>query len=117
MRRAAVYNSPIEYSVTVPVTWSWSGHAVSRRTHLKHGSYQHLLKRLNAFARVIVFDKRGQGLSDRAAKAEQTLEERIIDIRAVMDAANSIRALVYGWSEGGPASLMFSATYPERTPR
>lgn len=80
-----------------------------------HSSYQHLLKRLNAFARVIVFDKRGQGLSDRAAKAEQTLEERIIDIRAVMDAANSSRALVYGWSEGGPASLMFSATYPERT--
>jgi pimeloyl-ACP methyl ester carboxylesterase len=76
-------------------------------------SNQHLLKRLTAFARVIVFDKRGQGLSDRVAT--QTLEERIGDVRAVMDAAGSERATVYGWSEGGPMSLMFAATYPERT--
>ncbi len=76
-------------------------------------SNQHLLKRLTAFARVIVFDKRGQGLSDRIA--EQTLEERVGDVRAVMDAAGSERATIYGWSEGGPMCLMFSATYPERT--
>src|SRR5579862_839558 len=75
---------------------------------------KHLLDRLTAFARVIVFDKRGQGLSDRNVAAEQTVEERIIDIRAVMDAAGSERATIYGWSEGGPASLVFSATYPER---
>jgi pimeloyl-ACP methyl ester carboxylesterase len=62
---------------------------------------------------VIVFDKRGQGLSDRVA--EQTLEERIGDVRAVMDAAGSDRATIYGWSEGGAMSLMFAATYPERT--
>jgi pimeloyl-ACP methyl ester carboxylesterase len=74
---------------------------------------QYLLKRLTSFARVIVFDKRGQGLSDRIA--EQTLEERIGDVRAVMDAADSSRATIYGWSEGGSMSLMFSATYPERT--
>jgi class 3 adenylate cyclase len=74
---------------------------------------QYLLKRLTAFARVIVFDKRGQGLSDRVA--EQTLEERIGDVRAVMDAAGSARATICGWSEGGPMSLMFCATYPERT--
>src|SRR6266481_2253669 len=74
---------------------------------------QYLLKRLTSFARVIVFDKRGQGLSDRVA--EQTLEERVGDVRAVMDAAGSERATVYGWSEGGPMSLMFAATYPERT--
>jgi class 3 adenylate cyclase len=74
---------------------------------------QYLLKRLTAFARVIVFDKRGQGLSDRVG--EQTLEERIGDVRAVMDAAGSPRATIFGWSEGGPMSLMFSATYPERT--
>ena len=74
---------------------------------------QYLLKRLTSFARVIVFDKRGQGLSDRVA--EQTLEERIGDVRAVMDAAGSQRATIYGWSEGGPMSLMFAATYPERT--
>jgi class 3 adenylate cyclase len=76
-------------------------------------TYQHLLKRLTTFARVIVFDKRGQGLSDRVA--EQTLEERVGDVRAVMDAAGSERATIYGWSEGGPMSLTFSATYPERT--
>jgi class 3 adenylate cyclase len=81
----------------------------------ERGSFEHLLGRLTSFARVVVFDKRGQGLSDRAAAAEQTLEERIGDIRAVMDAAGSERATIYGWSEGGPASLMFSATYPERT--
>jgi class 3 adenylate cyclase len=76
-------------------------------------SNEHLLKRLTAFARVIVFDKRGQGLSDRVA--EQTLEERIGDVRAVMDAAGSERATIYGWSEGGPMCLMFAATYPART--
>src|SRR5206468_12660293 len=74
---------------------------------------QYLLKRLTSFARVIVFDKRGQGLSDRVG--DQTLEERIGDVRAVMDAAGSARATIFGWSEGGPMSLMFSATYPERT--
>jgi pimeloyl-ACP methyl ester carboxylesterase len=74
---------------------------------------QYLLKRLTSFARVIVFDKRGQGLSDRVG--EQTIEERIGDVRAVMDAAGSERATIYGWSEGGPMSLMFCATYPERT--
>ena len=74
---------------------------------------EYLLKRLTSFARVIVFDKRGQGLSDRVA--EQTLEERIGDVRAVMDAVGSKRATIYGWSEGGAMSLMFAATYPERT--
>src|SRR5258708_2562781 len=74
---------------------------------------EYMLKRLTSFARVIVFDKRGQGLSDRVA--EQTLEERVGDVRAVMDAAGSERATVYGWSEGGPMCLMFAATYPERT--
>jgi pimeloyl-ACP methyl ester carboxylesterase/DNA-binding winged helix-turn-helix (wHTH) protein len=74
---------------------------------------QHLLERLTRFARVIIFDKRGQGLSDRVV-AEQTIEERIDDVRAVMDAAGSERATIYGWSEGGPMSLMFAASYPER---
>ena len=74
---------------------------------------QYLLKRFTSFARVIVFDKRGQGLSDRVG--EQTLEERIGDVRAVMDAVGSARATIFGWSEGGSMSLMFSATFPERT--
>jgi class 3 adenylate cyclase len=73
----------------------------------------YILKRLASFARVIVFDKRGQGLSDRVG--EQTLEERIGDVVAVMDAAGSETAIIYGWSEGGSMSLMFAATYPERT--
>lgn len=73
----------------------------------------YMLKRLSSFSRVIVFDKRGQGLSDRVA--EQTLEERVGDVRAVMDSAESERATVYGWSEGGSMSLMFAATHPDRT--
>jgi pimeloyl-ACP methyl ester carboxylesterase len=73
---------------------------------------EYLLKRLASFSRVIVFDKRGQGLSDRVAN--QTLEERVGDVLAVMDAAGSDRATVYGWSEGGQMSLMLAATYPER---
>jgi class 3 adenylate cyclase len=74
---------------------------------------EYLLKRFTSFARVIVFDKRGQGLSDRVA--EQTIEERIGDVRAVMDAAGSKKATIYGWSEGGSMSLLFAATYPEQT--
>jgi pimeloyl-ACP methyl ester carboxylesterase len=74
---------------------------------------EYILKRLTSFARVIVFDKRGQGLSDRVA--EQTLEERIGDVRAVLDAAGSKRTAVFAWSEGGSMALMFAATYPERT--
>ncbi len=62
---------------------------------------------------MIVFDKRGQGLSDRVA--EQTMEERVDDVRAVMDAAGSKRATIYGWSEGGQLSITFAARHPERT--
>jgi pimeloyl-ACP methyl ester carboxylesterase len=76
-------------------------------------AYKYLLQRLASFARVIVFDKRGQGLSDRVA--DQTLEERTADVGAVMDAAGSSSAIVYGWSEGGLLSLNFAATHPERT--
>jgi pimeloyl-ACP methyl ester carboxylesterase len=72
----------------------------------------YLLKRLAAFSRVIVFDKRGQGLSDRVA--DQTLDERVGDVLAVMNAAGSDRATIYGWSEGGQLSLMLAATHPER---
>ncbi|HXJ35560.1 MAG TPA: alpha/beta hydrolase [Candidatus Eisenbacteria bacterium] len=73
---------------------------------------EYLLKRLASFSRVIVFDKRGQGLSDRVA--DQTLEERVGDVLAVMDAAGSDRATIYGWSEGGQLSLKLAATHPER---
>jgi Predicted hydrolases or acyltransferases (alpha/beta hydrolase superfamily) len=66
--------------------------------------------------RLIVFDKRGTGLSDRVAEsALPTLEQRMDDIRAVMDAAGSSRAVIFGISEGGPLSTLFAATYPART--
>ena len=74
---------------------------------------RYLLQRLTSLSRVIVFDKRGQGLSDRVA--EQTIEERTADVGAVMDATGSKRAIIYGWSEGGLLSMMFAATHPERT--
>ncbi|MGI9524202.1 MAG: adenylate/guanylate cyclase domain-containing protein [Hyphomicrobiaceae bacterium] len=69
---------------------------------------------ISAFARVITFDKRGTGMSDRDGQA-YVLEDRMDDVRAAMDAANSERAILCGWSEGGPMSLLFAATYPERT--
>jgi class 3 adenylate cyclase/pimeloyl-ACP methyl ester carboxylesterase len=74
------------------------------------------LNRLASFSRLIVFDKRGTGLSDRVAEsALPTLEQRMDDIRAVMDAAGSHRAVIFGISEGGPLSTLFAATYPGRT--
>ena len=74
------------------------------------------LNRLASFSRLIVFDKRGTGLSDRVAEsALPTLEQRMDDIRAVMDAAGSHRAVIFGISEGGSLSTLFAATYPART--
>jgi len=73
-------------------------------------------RRLASFARLIVFDKRGTGLSDRVPVNElPILEERMDDVRAVMDAAGSERAALLGVSEGGPLSALFAATYPART--
>ena len=75
--------------------------------------YTEFLEGLAAFARVVVLDKRGNGLSDRVMGAS-SLEERMDDIRAVMDAVGSERATLFGVSEGGPISLLFTATYPSR---
>jgi class 3 adenylate cyclase len=74
--------------------------------------YTAFLRRLSQFARVITFDKRGQGLSDRVSAP--SLEERMDDVRAVMDAAGSKRAVLMGFSEGCAMSTLFAATYPER---
>jgi class 3 adenylate cyclase/alpha-beta hydrolase superfamily lysophospholipase len=74
------------------------------------------LQRLASFSRLILFDKRGTGMSDRVPDAAlPTLEQRMDDVRAVMDAAGSERAALLGWSEGGPMSVLFAATYPQRT--
>jgi pimeloyl-ACP methyl ester carboxylesterase len=72
-----------------------------------------LLERLGSFARVVIFDKRGTGLSDPVA-GPPPLEQRMDDMQAVMDAAGVERAALYGISEGGPASVLFAATYPDR---
>jgi class 3 adenylate cyclase len=73
-------------------------------------------ERLASFSRLILFDKRGTGMSDPVAEHElPTLEQRIDDVRAVMDAVGSERAAVFGASEGGNMSILFAATYPERT--
>jgi class 3 adenylate cyclase len=74
----------------------------------------HFLRRLGSFARVILFDRRGVGLSDPMDKAA-TLEQRMDDVRAVMDAAGSERAALLGMSEGATMCMLFAATYPERT--
>jgi len=79
-------------------------------------SCAHFLRRLSSFARLILFDKRGTGMSDRLSVTElPMLEERMDDVRAVMDAVGSERAALYGYSEGGPMCALFAATYPERT--
>jgi len=75
--------------------------------------WANFLARLAGFSRLLLFDKRGTGLSDRDVGIA-TLEERMDDVRAVMDAAGSQRAALFGGSEGGPMSLLFAATYPER---
>lgn len=75
---------------------------------------ERFFERLGSFARVILFDKRGTGMSDRTSQIF-TLEQRMADVQAVMDDAGWSRAVLFGMSEGAPMSLLFSATYPERT--
>ena len=72
------------------------------------------MTRFHAFCRLIRFDKRGTGLSDRVVNVA-SLEERTDDIRAVMDAVGSERAVILGQSEGGSMACVFAATYPNRT--
>ena len=79
----------------------------------QHPSSARLLERLGSFSRLIRFDKRGTGLSDRTVGLPD-FETRMDDVRAVMDAAGSERAALFGYSEGGPLATLFAATYPER---
>ena len=79
----------------------------------EHPTAAYFLRRLASFSRLILFDKRGSGLSD-AVPDTQTLEERMDDVLAVMDAVGSERAVLFGPSEGGPMAALFAATYPER---
>ncbi|MBI5858526.1 MAG: alpha/beta fold hydrolase [Sphingobacteriales bacterium] len=77
-------------------------------------SLRNFFTRLSSFSRLIIFDKRGTGLSDRVSELP-TLEQRMDDVRSVMDAAGSKCAALFGVSEGGPMCALFAATYPERT--
>src|SRR5687767_7399158 len=77
-----------------------------------------MFNRLASLRRLILFDKRGTGMSDRVTPSElPSFAERVDDIRAVMDAAVSQRAAIVGWSEGAALASLFAATYPERVER
>lgn len=87
----------------VETAWTWPAHA-------------DFLRRLSAGRRLIVFDKRGTGLSDPVDDPSRlTFEQRMDEVRAVMDAAGSRRATLFGFSEGAALSMLFAATYPSRT--
>jgi pimeloyl-ACP methyl ester carboxylesterase/DNA-binding CsgD family transcriptional regulator len=87
----------------VETAWTWPAHA-------------RFLRRLAAGRRLIVFDKRGTGLSDPVADPScLTLEQRMDEVRAVMDAAGAHRAAVFGFSEGAALGMLFAASYPSRT--
>ena len=73
-----------------------------------------MFRRLASFSRLILFDKRGTGLSD-PVPGVSTLEDKMEDLHAVLDAVGSAKAALLGISEGGPMSILFAATYPERT--
>jgi len=89
------------------------GYVTHLELHWAIPSFAPFLERLSSFSRLIRFDKRGTGMSDRVSGAP-TLETRMDDVRAVMDAVGSRRAAFYGLSEGAAMSLLFAATYPER---
>jgi len=90
------------------------GYVTHMEMQWKIPTFAPFLEELASFSRLIRFDKRGTGMSDRISGAP-TLELRMDDVRAVMDAAGSKRAAFYGLSEGAAMSLLFAATYPERT--
>ena len=98
-----------------PVDLVWvPGLASNLEMDFESAAFDRLMQRLASFSRLMIFDKRGVGLSDRDVGAP-TLEDRMDDVRAVMDAVASERAALIGMSEGGPMSVLFTATYPERT--
>jgi pimeloyl-ACP methyl ester carboxylesterase len=99
-------NGPIDM-VIVPGGWSHVEFMHEMPGHTE------VLRRLSTFGRVITFDKRGQGLSDRMSGAP-SLEQRMDDVRAILETVGSQRAALLGFSEGCPMSVLFAATYPER---
>ena len=106
----------IAYQVTgdgpldVVLISGWVSHLEKDWEEPRHARF---LERLGSIARLIRFDKRGTGLSDRPPGACD-LEARMDDVRAVMDAADSERAVLFGYSEGAPMAILFAGTYPDR---
>jgi pimeloyl-ACP methyl ester carboxylesterase len=98
-----------------PVDLVWvEGFVTHRGVSWELPAYVRFCERLGEFCRLLLFDKRGTGMSDRVPGATP-LDVRMDDIRAVMDAVGSERAFVMGESEGGPLSILFAAAHPERT--
>lgn len=86
------------------VDYAWRGPSLTR-----------FLRQLGTFTRVIGYDKRGMGLSDRdPSDITPTMEQRVADVSAVLDAAGSSRAALFAWSEGGPTAVRFALAHPER---
>ena len=99
--------------IDLVLTWGWLSHI---EVSWEDPDIADFLTRLAAFSRLILFDKRGTGMSDRVTESQlPPLEQRMDDVRAVMDAAGSSRAALLGISEGGTLSILFAATYPDRT--
>jgi class 3 adenylate cyclase len=91
----------------------WLAGALSHLELLwEHPAYRSFCEQLASFSRLILFDKRGMGLSERTRVG--TLDDRMDDARAVLDAVGSEQSVLFGVSEGGPMSMVFAATYPER---
>lgn len=98
--------------IDLVVIWGWVSHI---EVFWDDPDIADFLSRLASFSRLIIFDKRGTGMSDRVPETElPTLEQRMDDVRAVMDAAGSKRAALFGISEGGTLAVLFAATYPDR---
>jgi pimeloyl-ACP methyl ester carboxylesterase/DNA-binding winged helix-turn-helix (wHTH) protein len=86
--------------------------------HWEHPGFAAFFQRLASFCRLTMFDKRGTGISQRLPPGQlPTLEQRMDDVRAVLDAVGTERTTLFGISEGGPMSLLFAATHPERVER
>src|SRR5919109_1646457 len=100
-----------EGPIDLVYVWGWLSHLDFQWMDPTVTSF---LRRLAGFSRLIMFDKRGTGLSDPVGSAP-TFEERMDDIRAVLDAVGSERAALLGFSEGAALSVLFAATYPHRT--
>jgi len=101
-----VGDGPIDLAVVL-------GFATHVELQWESPAFAHFFERLSSFSRLVIFDKRGTGLSDPVSEVP-TLEQRVDDLRAVMDAAGSERAALFGVSEGGPMSVLFAATHPDR---